>query len=343
MKAFAIAPLLLAAAFAQAQPAAPTGPAPTGIVVGTGNFFSPIVGDLDKAIEFYRDGIGFETPGPPGDAGANAALRDMFGLPDAQIRWMIGRAPGIAGGVEIVEIAAANGKPLARRMQDSGAFTLLVLVRDIDSVAARLKKLGAPVLTVGGAPALVPMGAGSQARMLMVRDPDGHFVEIVQPPTMPATAAPATANIVEVRVRLTVDDVPSAIDLYQNALGLELVSRSEFVDNAAVAAAFGMPGAQFRFGMLRVPTSGLTFEVIDFKGVERSAVRGNLQDPGSTRIQMRVRDVDEAIAAFAKVGGQVVSTGGVPLELPAGPNKLKVAIVREPDNLFVVLIGAPPQ
>jgi catechol 2,3-dioxygenase-like lactoylglutathione lyase family enzyme len=226
-------------------------------------------------------------------------------------------------------------------MQDSGAFTLLVLVRDIDSVAARLKKLGAPVLTIGGEPALVPMGPDTQARLLMVQDPDGHFVEVVQPPEMPTTAAPATANIVEVRVRLTVEDVPRAIELYQNALGLELVSRSDFVDNPAVAAAFGMPGSQFRFGMLRVPTSGLTFEVIDFKGVDRKKVRADIQDPGSTRIQLRVRNVDEAIAAFAKFGGEVVSTGGKSLEIPAGNNRLKVAIVREPDNLFAVLIETP--
>jgi hypothetical protein len=99
---------------------------------------------------------------------------------------------------------------------------------------------------------------------------------------------------------------------------------------------------QFRFGMLKVPTTGLTFEVIDFKGVAGKTVRGNLQDPGSTRIQVRVRDVDEAVAALTKVGGQVVSTGGKPLVIPAGQGQIKVAIVREPDNLFLVLIGPAP-
>jgi catechol 2,3-dioxygenase-like lactoylglutathione lyase family enzyme len=333
--------MLLAVGLAQAQPAAPPGPPPTGLIVGSGNFFSPIVRDLDRAIAFYRDGIGLEVQGAPGDAAANLPLRNMFGLPDAGIRWSIARAPGIAGGVEIVEISDAGGKPLTRRMQDSGAFTLLVLVRDLDAVFERVKALGAPVLTSGGVPALVPMGAG-QARLVMVQDPDGHFVEIVQPPELPATPVPASANVVEVRVRLTVEDVDRAMRLYQDALGLELVSRSDFVDNSAVAAALGVPGAQFRFGIMRVPTSGLLFEVIDFKGVDRRPVRGNIQDPGSTRIQLRVRDVDAAVAAFVGQGGRVVSSGGVPLELPAGNNTLKVAIARDPDNLFVVLIGAPP-
>jgi hypothetical protein len=47
---FVMAALLAAGlAFAQAPAPAPTGPAPTGLIVGSGNFFSPIVADLDKA------------------------------------------------------------------------------------------------------------------------------------------------------------------------------------------------------------------------------------------------------------------------------------------------------
>jgi hypothetical protein len=30
------------------------------------------------------------------------------------------------------------------------------------------------------------------------------------------------------------------------------------------------------------------------------------------------------------------------MDLPAGPNTIKVAVVRDPNDLFVVLIQAPP-
>ena len=99
-------------------------PAPTGLIVGSGNFFSPIVSDLEKAVEFYRDGLGLEVSGEPGDATGNAALRDMFGLPDAHIRWQIARPAGMTSGVEIVQISDAGGRPLDRRVQDGGAFSL---------------------------------------------------------------------------------------------------------------------------------------------------------------------------------------------------------------------------
>ena len=87
---------VLAGVVAHAQtPAAPVGQAPAGLVVGSGNFFSPIVGNLDQAVAFYRDGLGLDVQGPPSNADANPALRDMFGLPDAQLRWHIGRPPAM--------------------------------------------------------------------------------------------------------------------------------------------------------------------------------------------------------------------------------------------------------
>ena len=313
------------------------------IVTGNGNFFSPIVRDLDKAVAFYRDGLGLETQGEPGNADKNEVLRKMFGLPDARIRWMIARPGGMRTGVEIVEISGANGKPLERRPQDPGAYTLIAFVRDIDATLARVKAQGAPVVSAGGAPAVLPFGQGHTARMVVVKDPDGHFVELVQPDEPAETQAPATANVYDVRVRLTVDDVEKSVRLYHDALGMELTNTPAFASNATVGAALGVgASAQYRFGMLKVPNTGLVFEVMEYKGVDRKTVRGALQDPGSTRIQIQVRDIDAAVAALTKAGGTFVSTGGKPLDLPAGNNTLKVGIVREPDNLFLVLIQSPP-
>ncbi|HEU4620181.1 MAG TPA: VOC family protein, partial [Gammaproteobacteria bacterium] len=232
--------------------------------------------------------------------------------------------------------------PLERRVQDSGAATLIVVVRDIDATLARLEGLGAPVVTRGGAPVTLPFGE-QKARMVVVRDPDGHFVELVQPERMPATAAPATSNVVDVRVRLTVEDVEKSLRLYRDALGLEAVDEPASRDDPAVAAALGAPGAAYRIATLRVPTSGLLLELADFKGVDRRPVRGDIEDPGSTRMQLQVRDIDAAVAALEDLGGTVVSTDGKPLELPVPGSAIEVAIVRDPDNLFLVLIESPPR
>ena len=56
MGAGALTAVLLCVSAAHAQPASvpPPGPAPTGLVVGSGNFYSPIVASLEEAVVFYR-------------------------------------------------------------------------------------------------------------------------------------------------------------------------------------------------------------------------------------------------------------------------------------------------
>jgi catechol 2,3-dioxygenase-like lactoylglutathione lyase family enzyme len=317
-------------------PAVPSAPTPDALIVGSGNYFSPIVANLDEAVAFYRDGLGLEVQGAPGDAAANPALRAMFGLPDAMLRWQIARTPAAPGGVEIVEISAADGKPLERRIQDPGAVTLLLAVRDLDAILARLKKLGAPIVTPGGAP--VPLMVGPRtARAIAVQDPAGHFVELLE---IDGLQVPPTTNVIDVRVVLTVDDVDQAARLYGSALGLKAQNVPAFRADPP-ASVFGH-GGESRVAIFEVPTSGLTLELMDFRGVDRRSVQGRIQDFGSTRIQLRVRDIDAAIAELIRSGGEVVSTGGKALDLPAGNSKLRVAIVRDPNNLFVVLIEAPP-
>ena len=171
-RTLALAAAVFVASAALGQSATTNPPAAAGIVVGSGNYFSPIVRNLDAAIAFYRDGLGLEVSGAPSDASANPALRDMFGLPDATIRWAVARTPAFAGGVEMIEIGNAGGAVLEQRIQDPGAMCFVVTVRDLDGTLARLKRLGAPVVSRGGEP--VTIGGGT--RIVVVRDPDGHFV-----------------------------------------------------------------------------------------------------------------------------------------------------------------------
>src|SRR5580765_581256 len=334
-KTLAVVVALLCAAVVRAQ-----APEPTGLIVGSGNFFSPIVGDLDKAIAFYKDGIGLDVMGAPANAEQNAPLRNMFGLPDASLRWTVARPPAMRTGVEIVEISKAGGARLDRRPQDPGAFTLIVLVRDINAAFAKAKQAGASVVTTGGAPITV-----GRAKAFVLKDPDGHFVEIAQLDPLPETTAPAGANVIGVRVRLTVDDAGRAMRQYQE-LGLTGTMNVIAESNEGLMKMFGMKAdAKYRLAQFDLPASGLRLELIEYTGVDKRTVRGNLQDPGSTRMQLQVRDVDAAIAALKTSGGVVVSTGGATVDLPGrGGAVTKTAIVRDPNNLFLVLIQtAPPR
>ena len=324
------------------QPAAgpPPGPAPTGLVIGSGNFYSPIVANLDAAVAFYRDGIGFDIPGEPANADENPQLRAMFGLPDARLRWQIGRAAPTPGGVEIIEISGAGGRPVERGMQDPGTVMLMVIMRDIDAPLARLKQLGAPVVTRGGAPVVL---SGPPLRAVVVQDPAGHYVELLQAVNPRSLTAGSHANIVGVRVRHTVENIDRSLALYRDALGLQGSAQTPLVSDPSVLDLLGLPQRTvYRYTILTVPTSGLPLELIEFSDGRRLREPASVADPGSTRMQLRVADIDAAVAALTQAGGTVVSTGGRPLDLPAGSGTLKVAMVRDPDGLFIVLIQAPP-
>ena len=187
-------------------------------------------------------------------------------------------------------------------------------------------------------------GSSPRVRAVLVKDPDGHFVQLTQPDPLPPTTVPDPPNVITVRVRLTVEDAEKAMQLYWDALGIRGLTPGMFNSDRAVLDLLGVKGGQYRLSTAQVPTSGLRIDFLDFKGVERKAVRSSIQDPGSTRMQLQVRDVDEAIAMLKRDGGVVVSTGGSAVELPGrGGATTKVAIVRDPNNLFLVLLQAAPR
>lgn len=329
--------MLIGSAHAQpAQAPLAAGPVPTGIIIDSGNYFSPIVANLDAAVAFYRDGLSLDATGAPGDASANPALRNMFGLPGATLRWQTARSPAAPGGVEIIEVSAAGGTPLARKFDEVGAATLVATVRNLDATRANLARLGAPVVTRGGE----PITGASKARSIVLKDPAGHFVQLVELPQGAETTAPSTANVAGVAVLLSVADIRQTIRLYGDALGLKVLRGPTVPTGAGFPAMFDVGAEPTAVATLQVPTSGIVVQLVQFANPKRTV--GRIQDPGSTRMQLRVNDIEEAIAAFKRFGGEVVSTGGAPLDLPAGNSTLKVAIVRDANNLFVVLIQAPP-
>jgi catechol 2,3-dioxygenase-like lactoylglutathione lyase family enzyme len=336
--AVTVAVLVGSAVFAQG-PAPLPGAAPAGeIVVGSGNY-SPIVQDLDKAIDFYGGLLGLTVPPPqtPGPRPVNTdpALLGMFGMPGAQLRFVVARIPGANVGVEMVEVRGLEKKAVHPRPQDPGGMTLILLVRDINAAFAPLKKAGVTIVTPGGEP--LAFGPNNGAKGVIVADPDGHYVELLQPNPLPETTAPAESNIIGARVRITVADTDQTMKVYRDLLQFQ-PQIGEFGTNPLLDL-MGMRGSQLRLTTAQVPGSPLRLEFVELKGVERTPIRPRLQDPGATRFQLRLRDLDATIGKLKAAGLAVVSTGGVPATLNGG---IRAAIMPDPNGLFFVLIQAAP-
>jgi hypothetical protein len=146
--------LCVAAAFMWLVSAPAGETTPAGEVRDSGNF-SPIVASLERSLEFYQL-LGLEVPPAPGPGprpfSVNPRLHSMLGTTGAKERHVSARIPGINMGVEPIEFQDIDRRPVRPRVQDPGAVTLVLLVRAIDPMLARLKQSGVPVVTPGGMP-----------------------------------------------------------------------------------------------------------------------------------------------------------------------------------------------
>src|SRR4029453_8485542 len=142
---------------------------------------SPIVADIDKSARFYHDLLGLDlVPSPPPGSipvDTRPEHLDLHGIPQAKLRFIGARMPSVFCGVELVEFSGIDRHHVERRIQDPGAAMLILPVRDLDSLFARLKPAGTPVLTTGGLPMTV---GASKTHAVVVKDPDGHPVELAQ-------------------------------------------------------------------------------------------------------------------------------------------------------------------
>ena len=340
--AWGVAAVIGAGALVVAQ-VAPSSPAPAAPYAVTGAcHVSPIVEDLDRSARFYHDLIGLDlvpapSPGPlPWDE--DSGHLHLHGMPQARLRFIGARMPGIRCGVELVEMRGIDRKPVRRRIDQPGAVTLILLVRDLDAAVAKLHGADVPIVSAGAAP--VSMSATSRTRAIIVQDPDGHFVELAQLDPLPETSAPPSSNVVGIRLRVTVSDMERTLAFYRRRLDLKGELRP-FTSNPSVSAMLGLRDAEYRMATLSMPNSPLLVEFIELKGAPRTVTPSRVQDPGSFRLQLNVRDIDAALAGITADGRTVVSSNRAPVSMTFGSRPWRLAIVPDPNNLFLV-VQQPP-
>jgi predicted enzyme related to lactoylglutathione lyase len=303
-------------------------------IVGVGNF-SHIVANMDRAIEFYRDVIGLEMPGQPGAFSGNPAIMNLGNTLGAQSRAATLRVPGSALGVELIEYKDIDRAPVHPRFQDPGAATLILSVRDLDAIVARVKKSQGRIQTRSGVPAAIQGGS----KTIFIQDPDGFFVELSQRTPEPATTAPATANVIGGNFEIMVADTDKTMRLYKEVLGFEPQAATAFDGNKMLMDTVGTPGAQFRRSVATIPGTTVFMAFLEFKDIDRKPIRTRTQDPGQPILQLRVRDVDAVAEAWKAGGGEIVSAHGEPVTMGAN----KIVLLRDPNGLMLEVLPAPQQ
>jgi len=302
--ALTAATIALLAVPAVAQRNEATAAAAPPLVTGFGNF-SPMVADLDKTRAFYCDALGLtlsaaESARPvPWDT--EPWHRDLHGSQGSPMRFVTARVPGTRLGVEMVEQGAIERHPVTLRIQDAGNVSVILLVRSVDKALAAARAAGAPVVTAGGQP--IEVGDGeNKGRAVVVRDPDTHMVELLQLNAPLTSTAPAESNLVGARMIITVADMAQTLHLYRDLLGLAF-QETPFRSDKATLALFGLKAsAQVRTSVTTFAASNTELIFLEVNGVDRKPLHTHIEDPGSTRFQLIVRSLDQALPLFKSAG-----------------------------------------
>ena len=156
------------------QPGAP----PETDVPAASNVFnarsSLAVDDMERALAFYRDLLGFSVTSPPNFV-ADAVLV-LEGTLRAKARTAQTMPPGSNNMWVIWEFTDIERTRRAPAPQDPGASAISLEVENLPALLTRLARAGIVIETPGGTP--VDLGGGR--RGALVRSPDGLLVELIE-------------------------------------------------------------------------------------------------------------------------------------------------------------------
>jgi catechol 2,3-dioxygenase-like lactoylglutathione lyase family enzyme len=303
-----------------------------GAIIGTGTFTS-FVENMDRSLAFYHDLFDMDVPAVP-ESGerpynrANPQLFAMFDIAGARERHQSARVAGTRLSIEMMEIQQVDHRTIPLRVQDPGAATLVLVVRDIDAALARIKAAKASVVTPGEKPVTLADGT----RALLIRDIDDRFIEIRQPASPPDASATTTNNIVDLRLSIAVNDMDRTKHVYRDVLGFKVEGETAFAADAPTRSLTGLRKAEVRRSRVQAPGSPLWIELVEYKGVDRTPLRMGVNH-GVHVLRAQLKSSGAAILDPLKSAGlTVVSQGGTAVPIP--PN-LKGALVADPNNFFL--------
>ena len=300
---------------------------------------------LDKTVPFYRDVLGLPVNGTRDPLAQQPQKLDedmskFTATKGMSFRAATFRIPGAAFGFELTEFTGGSRKAVRPNIQDPGAATLAVQVRDIEKVLAKVIASGATIVTIGGSPVNPTGNPNSKLREIVVRDPDGFFVELQQPDPLPASAPNATGDILGASVQFAIEDSAKTVTFLRDAIGFTARPTGALRTNAVVANLIGLPAAKWRITHGNIPGTTLDFGLIEYSGVPRAKVVAGAEDPGSPAFTMVVRDINAAVDQWTKAGGTVATTGGKGIVRANGAGNV---FVRDVNGLMWELIQRAAQ
>lgn len=294
------------------------------------------VANLPQSVAFFRDVLDFEVIDEHEAAGRDTELlTGVFGARTRTARLRLGREE-----LELTEFVAPRGRPYPAdtRANDQWFQHVAIIVSDMEAAYRRLRAHGVAHASTGPQrlPDWNPNAGGIQA--FYFRDPDGHFLEILQFP-------PGKGEVrwqARERLFLGVDhtaivsmDTDRSLRFYRDGVGLAVAGGAENygVEQEHLNNVFGV---RLRITTLR-GSSGPGVELLEYlapRTGRSTPVDLSAADLGHWQTTIETPRVERYLRAL--FGGWLVSP--VVVSQPPGCGFARGLLVRDPDAHGVRLV-----
>jgi len=297
------------------------------------------VGDMDRSVEFFSNVLTFEKVSDVEVAGSDyERLQGLFGLRMRVVRMKLG-----GESIELTEYLAPRGRPfpIDTRSNDRWFQHVAIIVSDMDKAYRTLRQH--KVQHASSGPQRLPdwnkNAGGIQA--FYFRDPDGHFLEILQFPAGKGDPKWQRTDRLFLGIdhtAIVVKDTEESLKFYRDTLGFKVVGESENYDTEQEHLN-NIFGARLRITALR-GSSGPGIEFLEYlspRDGRPMPVDEKANDIAHWQTRVLTRDAAAAAQAtrnrkFAFVSSGVVSLPDKNLGISKG------FLVRDPDGHVMELI-----
>jgi catechol 2,3-dioxygenase-like lactoylglutathione lyase family enzyme len=290
--------------------------------------------DMDRSVEFYSKVLSFEKVSDIELAGTEyERLTGVFGLRLRVVRMKLGEEF-----LDLTEFLAPRGRPvpLDSRSNDRWFQHVAIIVRDMDEAYKHLRKHKVEHASSG--PQRLPdwnKEAGG-IKAFYFRDPDGHYLEILQfPPDKGDARWHKKTNKLFLGIdhsAIVVADTEASLRFYRDRLGMKVGGESENygTEQEHLANVFG---ARLRITEIRAAKGpGIEFlEYVTPRNGRPMPLDSSANDLWHWQIRLRTSHVGQAAVAARSGKGQLVS----PIVVDTRDDQLdytKGLLARDPDG-----------
>lgn len=325
--------------------------APAGADVPAVWHLGRVTGDLERIIAFYHDLLGLGLRGArnqPRLFTGNQTNNEFVNAPaNAEYRAAFMPIPGASPAtdpqnqiyLEAFEYRNIDRRQILPAMISPGVSSLRLFVRDLDKTIAAAKATGVAIVTTGGAPVDVPAPAGltGSSKAIVIRDPDGYPVELMQlTPALPSPAPPES-NILGAQMSVVVTDLTKSLDFYRRFIGadLETWESAGWQTSEAFSQLRGIADVEYRTAAAMLPGSTIRLELIQFRGVEQTPYRPVFQDIGFGHVALIARDIGLMLSRMKQLGVTSLARSGTWTQFSP---TLRAIYTRDLDGFFIEVI-----